>query len=140
MARPWPSSVRRICDAHRLRPRLARTGSLAAPRLSLAQIGRLTFEAPDDDRFPLLKLARRGVKAGGSAPAVFNAANETAVRAFLDRRIGFLDIATRYRKRSSRVTATGLDSGRVKARWNRPWVDRQCPPAGVDHPPTRPAA
>jgi 1-deoxy-D-xylulose-5-phosphate reductoisomerase len=65
-----------------------------APRLSLAQIGALTFEAPDETRFPLLKLAREALQRGGSAPAVFNAANETAVRAFLDRRIGFLDIAT----------------------------------------------
>lgn len=65
-----------------------------APRLSLADIGALTFEAPDETRFPLLKLARDALKLGGAAPAVFNAANETAVRAFLDRRIGFLDIAT----------------------------------------------
>lgn len=65
-----------------------------APRLSLAEIGSLTFEAPDEVRFPLLRLAREALKLGGTAPAVFNAANETAVRAFLDRRIGFLDIAT----------------------------------------------
>jgi 1-deoxy-D-xylulose-5-phosphate reductoisomerase len=56
-------------------------------------LGRLTFEAPDPVRFPALRLARAALKAGGAAPNVLNAANETAVRAFLDRRIGFLDIA-----------------------------------------------
>ncbi|MBN8553374.1 MAG: 1-deoxy-D-xylulose-5-phosphate reductoisomerase [Caulobacterales bacterium] len=64
-----------------------------APRLSLAEIGALTFEAPDETRFPLLRLARQALTVGGAAPAIFNAANETAVRAFLDRKIGFLDIA-----------------------------------------------
>ena len=64
-----------------------------APRLDLAALGALTFEAPDEARFPMLKLARQALVAGGDAPAVFNAANETAVRAFLDRKIGFLDIA-----------------------------------------------
>ncbi|WP_296819792.1 1-deoxy-D-xylulose-5-phosphate reductoisomerase [Brevundimonas sp.] len=64
-----------------------------APRLDLAALGSLTFEAPDDVRFPMLRLARQALSAGGAAPAVFNAANEAAVQAFLDRRIGFLDIA-----------------------------------------------
>ena len=64
-----------------------------APRLDLASMGQLTFEAPDEERFPALKLARSALRAGGAAPAVFNAANEIAVAAFLDRRIGFLDIA-----------------------------------------------
>src|SRR5690606_19754727 len=64
-----------------------------APRLDLAALGALTFEAPDETRFPMLALARQALEAGGAAPAVFNAANEAAVEAFLDRRIGFLDIA-----------------------------------------------
>jgi 1-deoxy-D-xylulose-5-phosphate reductoisomerase len=64
-----------------------------APRLDLAAIGSLTFEAPDEGRFPALKLAREALRAGGHAPAVFNAANEVAVQAFLDRRLAFLDIA-----------------------------------------------
>jgi len=64
-----------------------------APRLDLAALGALTFEAPDESRFPMLKLARQALLAGGDAPAIFNAANETAVKAFLDRKIGFLDIA-----------------------------------------------
>ncbi len=64
-----------------------------APRLDLAAIGQLTFEAPDPQRFPALRLARLALQTGGSAPTVLNAANEVAVQAFLDRRIGFLDIA-----------------------------------------------
>ncbi len=62
-------------------------------RLSLSQIGRLDFEAPDPERFPALDLARQAMITGGIAPAVLNAANEIAVAAFLDNRIGFLDIA-----------------------------------------------
>jgi len=61
--------------------------------LDLASIGRLDFEAPDDVRFPALRLARAAIEAGGSAPAVLNAANEVAVAAFLEERIGFLDIS-----------------------------------------------
>jgi 1-deoxy-D-xylulose-5-phosphate reductoisomerase len=64
-----------------------------APKFDLAAIGSLTFEAPDETRFPALRLARAALSAGGAAPTVFNAANETAVAAFLDRRLGFLDIA-----------------------------------------------
>ncbi|MBC7950330.1 MAG: 1-deoxy-D-xylulose-5-phosphate reductoisomerase [Rhodospirillaceae bacterium] len=64
-----------------------------APRLDLTAIGQLTFEAPDPVRFPALRLARRALQTGGSAPTVLNAANEIAVQAFLSRGIGFLDIA-----------------------------------------------
>jgi len=60
--------------------------------LDLATVGRLDFEAPDEQRFPVLRLAREAIVEGGSAPAVLNAANEVAVAAFLDERIGFLDI------------------------------------------------
>ena len=61
--------------------------------LDLVAIGRLDFEAPDDDRFPALRLARQALDAGGARPAILNAANEVAVAAFLARRIGFLEIA-----------------------------------------------
>jgi 1-deoxy-D-xylulose-5-phosphate reductoisomerase len=61
--------------------------------LDLAAIGRLDFEAPDEARFPAIRLAREAIQAGGGAPALLNAANEVAVAAFLDGRIGFLDIA-----------------------------------------------
>jgi len=63
-----------------------------AAKLDLAKIGHLSFEAPDPEKFPALRLARDAMKAGGTAPATLNAANEVAVQAFLDGRIGFLDI------------------------------------------------
>jgi len=63
------------------------------PRLDLASIGTLTFEPPDPERFPPLRLAREALQAGGSAPNILNAANEVAVAAFLEERIGFADIA-----------------------------------------------
>ncbi len=62
-------------------------------RLDLASISQLTFEAPDFNRFPALSLAFQALKSGGSAPTILNAANEVAVAAFLDGKIGFLDIA-----------------------------------------------
>jgi 1-deoxy-D-xylulose-5-phosphate reductoisomerase len=62
-------------------------------RLDLAKIGRLEFMPPDTERFPALRLSRAAVSAGGGAPIVLNGANEVAVAAFLQRRIGFLTIA-----------------------------------------------
>ncbi len=62
-------------------------------RLDLAKIGRLDFLPPDAKRFPALTLARGAVSAGGGAPIVLNGANEVAVAAFLQRRIGFLTIS-----------------------------------------------
>jgi len=62
-------------------------------RLDLAEIGSLTFEAPDPERFPALRLAKEALAAGGSAGTVLNAANEVAVAAFLEKRLGFLAIA-----------------------------------------------
>ncbi|WP_374405249.1 1-deoxy-D-xylulose-5-phosphate reductoisomerase [Pelagerythrobacter sp.] len=61
--------------------------------LDLAAIGSLTFEAPDEDRFPATRLAREAVHAGGAAPAVLNAANEVAVAAFLAGQTRFTHIA-----------------------------------------------
>ena len=60
--------------------------------LDLLTQGRLDFEAPDLDAFPCLRLAWQAMDAGGSAPAILNAANEEAVSAFLQGRIGFLSI------------------------------------------------
>jgi 1-deoxy-D-xylulose-5-phosphate reductoisomerase len=67
--------------------------AVALPRLDLAALGRLDFLPPDPARFPALRLARDALRAGGGAPVVLNAANEVAVALFLDRRLGFLDIA-----------------------------------------------
>jgi len=74
---------------------LAWPDRMAAPMapLDLVGIGRLDFEAPDPVRFPAIRLAREALEAGGARPAILNAANEIAVEAFLQRRIGFLEIA-----------------------------------------------
>ncbi|MBL6928851.1 MAG: 1-deoxy-D-xylulose-5-phosphate reductoisomerase [Rhodospirillales bacterium] len=63
------------------------------PRLSLADIGTLTFEKPNQERFPAMRLAREALQTGGSATTILNAANEQAVQSFLGEEIGFLDIA-----------------------------------------------
>jgi 1-deoxy-D-xylulose-5-phosphate reductoisomerase len=66
---------------------------LPVPRLDLAAVGALTFEAPDLDAFPCLRLAREAAVEGGTAPCLLNAANEVAVHAFLSGRLTFLGIA-----------------------------------------------
>ena len=63
------------------------------PKISFAERSSLTFEQPDTDTFKCLSLAYRAVKEGGTMPAAMNGANETAVEAFLNDKIGFLDIA-----------------------------------------------
>lgn len=73
----------------------------AHPGLDLLQAGNLSFLEPDIDRFPALLLAVQAAKAGGTMPAVLNAANEVAVQAFLDEKIGFYGI--------SRVVETVID-------------------------------
>lgn len=65
---------------------------------NLAKLGQLTFEEPDAVRFPALELARRAGDVGGTMPAVLNAANESAVAAFLDRKITFLQISEIVRR------------------------------------------
>ncbi len=73
---------------------LAWPGRMSAPteRLDLARLGSLTFEKPDEERFPALRIARAALQRGGTAPAVLNASNEVAVAAFLGRRLRFTDI------------------------------------------------
>ena len=66
--------------------------SAVIPPLDLCKIGKLTFAEPDGETFPLLPLARRAFSLGGATPAALNAANEVAVRAFLDRRISMLSL------------------------------------------------
>lgn len=93
-----------------------------APKLNLAQIGQLTFEETDLGRFPALKIAKEALAAGGAAPAVMNAANEVAVAAFLDRRIGFLDIAAAVAETLNRVESERLPEpageGALEAAWS----------------------
>jgi len=62
------------------------------PRMELKDYANLTFDAPDESKFPALRLARSAVHQGGTLPAVMNAANEEAVALFLNRKIGYLDI------------------------------------------------
>lgn len=63
------------------------------PRLDFPSLGALTFEPPDLEKFPCLKLALEAGRKGGTYPAVLSAADEVAVELFLGRRVGFLDIA-----------------------------------------------
>jgi 1-deoxy-D-xylulose-5-phosphate reductoisomerase len=83
-----------------------------APALDLAAFGQLTFEAPDLEKFPAIAIARAAMVHGGSAPTVMNAANEVAVAAFLDRRLGFLDIAATVDRTLDRMNGLGqLETG-----------------------------
>ena len=78
-----------------------------APKLDLAAVGSLTFEAPDELRFPALRIARECLNAGAGAPAAMNAANEIAVGAFLKGAIGFLDIAAIVARTVEEMHAAG---------------------------------
>ena len=78
-------------------------------RLDLAEVGQLTFEAPDSERFPALRVARQALQTGGSAPTVLNAANEVSVRAFLDGRLRFLDIAAVVERTLEKISVTPLN-------------------------------
>jgi len=78
--------------------------------LDLFEIGRLTFERPDFVRFPCLDLAYQALRAGGAAAAVLNAANEVAVSAFLERRLGFRRIADVIAATLARATGLSVDS------------------------------
>ncbi len=85
---------------------------LSAPvgKLDLAAIGQLSFEAPDEARFPALGLARQAMQAGGNAPTVLNAANEIAVGRFLKGQIGFLDIVAVVEKTLAHIPYTSLET------------------------------
>jgi 1-deoxy-D-xylulose-5-phosphate reductoisomerase len=78
--------------------------------LDLLQHGRLDFEAPDLDAFPCLRLAFQALQAGGTAPAMLNAANEVAVSAFLQRRIAFLSIPALVEATLDALPATAAGS------------------------------
>jgi 1-deoxy-D-xylulose-5-phosphate reductoisomerase len=93
--------------------------------LDLVARGRLDFEAPDEARFPAVRLAREALLAGQVATNALNAANEVAVEAFLHRRIGFLDIAhvvehtLEAMERQSHATGTIADVEAVDAEARR---------------------
>lgn len=86
-----------------------RVDSGVAP-LDLFRVGRLDFQEPDEGRFPCLRLARQAAEAGGSAPAMLNAANEIAVAAFLERRIRFTEIASIIDEVLNREAALAVES------------------------------
>ena len=91
-------------------------------KLDLIKIGTLTFEEPDMVRFPALSLAFDALKAGRTYPAVLNAANEIAVAAFLDKKIGFTDIAATVEKTMQAhqaYTPVELDEYLQADRWAR---------------------
>ena len=81
-----------------------------APRLRLTEIGSLTFESPDESRFPALRVARHALQTGGSAPTIMNAANEVAVGSFLAGEIGFLHIIDVVEETLAALSARPLDS------------------------------
>ena len=86
-----------------------RIDSGVAP-LDLFRVARLDFEAPDLNRFPCLRLACEAISAGGSCPAILNAANEVAVQAFLEGQLGFDAIPWVIEETLSRVTSRPADS------------------------------
>jgi len=78
--------------------------------LDLAKVGTLTFEQPDHGQFPALRLAYEALKAGGTAPAVMNAANEVAVAAFLAGRLPFLRITQVIEESLAAIAHRSLDT------------------------------
>jgi 1-deoxy-D-xylulose-5-phosphate reductoisomerase len=67
--------------------------TLDVERLDFTKLSRIDFEAPDEERFPALRLARGAMEAGGLQGAVLNAAKEVALEAFIEGRVGFLEMA-----------------------------------------------
>ena len=92
----------------------------ARERLDLAALGKLTFRAPDPVRFPCLRLAREACAAGGCAPAVLAAADEWAVDAFVQGKIGYADIAKTVEEtlaRAPQIEMTSLEAVFEAAAW-----------------------
>ena len=87
---------------------------LPVERLDLTKIGQLRFEAPDENRFPALRLAREVMQAGGLAGAIFNAAKECALDGFITGRIGFTDMARVVEDVLTQMSSdTGLDAAAI---------------------------
>ena len=110
------SADMRIPIAHTLAwpKRMATT----SPRLDLAAFATLEFSAPDEVRFPALRLAREALRSGGAAPAILSAANEIAVEAFLQEQIGFLDIARVVEKVMTKLGAPPADTLDAVLHWD----------------------
>jgi 1-deoxy-D-xylulose-5-phosphate reductoisomerase len=105
--------------------------TLPVARLDLAQIGQLNFSAPDEARYPALRLAKAVMQRGGLSGAVFNAAKERALDAFIEKRIGFLDMAgivedvlERFESQASLIDAAlTLDNVTQTDHLARQWAD-----------------
>jgi 1-deoxy-D-xylulose-5-phosphate reductoisomerase len=82
----------------------------ATKRMNLAEIGKLTFEQPDETKFPCLRIAREALNTGGTATCILNAANEIAVAAFLQKKISFLAIADVVEAALAAIPAEALSS------------------------------
>ncbi len=96
--------------------------STRQPGLSLVEVGQLTFERPDVETFPCLGYAYQALEAGGTMPAVMNAANEVAVQAFLDGAVGFMDIPRLIRAAMDRhrpKPVTSLEMALAADAWAR---------------------
>jgi 1-deoxy-D-xylulose-5-phosphate reductoisomerase len=111
-----------------------RIDSGVAP-LDLFAIARLDFQAPDEQRFPCLRLAREAAEAGGSVPAMLNAANEVAVAAFLERRIRFPEIASIIEAVLNAESGVAVESVEAVLEADRrarelagQWLNRRVPP------------
>jgi 1-deoxy-D-xylulose-5-phosphate reductoisomerase len=99
------------------------------PALELSRLARLHFHAPDEQRFPCLRLARQAAAAGGTCPAVLNAANEVAVEAFLAGRLNFSGIwqtVEHVLSRHERLPATSLDDLLAVDHWAREAATQCC--------------
>jgi 1-deoxy-D-xylulose-5-phosphate reductoisomerase len=100
---------------------------LAQKPLDLCAAGALTFFAPDPERFPCLELAYTALQRGGTCPAVMNAANETAVEAFLQEKLGFMQIPEVIRQvmdAHQSDTIINLQQVLTADAWARQWAGR----------------
>jgi 1-deoxy-D-xylulose-5-phosphate reductoisomerase len=107
---------------------------LSAPPLDLGQIAQLTFEEPDLERFPSLRLGYEAARIGGTMPAVLNAANEIAVAAFLEERLPFLGIPRTVEETMAAHTPMPIqDLEHVLGvdRWAREFAQRLIEPKGA---------
>lgn len=103
--------------------------SAELPRLDIAQLGSLTFEPIDGDRYPAVALARQAANAGGSYPAVLNAANEVAVARFLAGEVRFTDIIPLVARTLERHNQTGAGFDEILAAdmWARAYCENLSP-------------
>ncbi len=81
-----------------------------SPKLDFTTVGSLSFEAPDYNRFPALKLAREALKIGGAASTILNAANEIAVEKFLNKETGFLEMIKIVEQTLEKVSSATINS------------------------------